>query len=438
MMNVLILDTGKVGLDVALRAQDAGHSVRLWVPNMKGGEPRRMGDGLVNKPRDWHPSMSWADLIIPTDNAFYVNELESYFERGFPIFGCNKAAGELELDREKGQEVLRTAGIEILDYERFDSYAKARERVIETGKTYVSKPIGEADKGLSYVSKSPADMVFKLDRWKRTNSLKEGFVLQEACEGTEIAVGGWFGPGGWSKWKCENWEEKRLMNDGLGINTGEQGTTLRYVRKSKLFEETLAPVTDYLFGIDYVGYVDMNCIVAKDGTPYPLEFTMRFGWPLIMIQMALHKGDPIDWMKALLEGKDTLKVSEDVAVGVVLSHGDYPNNWAAPGENYGFPIDGITKGNKDQVHLVEVAMDKAPVMSGKRVVEEETLVTAGNYVLVVTGTGETVTKARDTCYDTLWGINLPSNRMFRTDISCRLEEELKELQKHGYAEGMKF
>ena len=438
-MKLLVLDTGKVGLDLALRAQAAGHSVRLWVPDYLGsGDRRKMGDNLISKPRDWRPSMEWADMVLPTDNAFYVKELERYFERGYPIFGCNRAAGELELDRDKGQQVLRRFGIKILDYERFDSYEKARARVLETGKTYVSKPIGEADKALSYVSKSPADMVFKLDRWKRANVLKEGFILQEACEGTEIGIGGWFGPSGWGKWKCENWEEKRLMNDGLGINTGEQGTTLRYVKNSTLFEEVLAPVTDYLWSIDYVGYVDMNCMVAKDGTPYPLEFTMRFGWPLIMIQGALHQGDPINWMWDLMKGRDTLRVSEDVAVGVVLSHGDYPYSWYVPKENHGYPLTGISIRNEDQIHLVEVALEKAPVMAGKRVVEEETLVTAGNYILVVTGVGASVSKAREKCYETLWGIDLPSNRMFRTDIGLRLEEELKELQKHGYASGMKF
>lgn len=438
-MKVLVLDTGKVGLDLALRAQDAGHQVRLFVPNFLGrGERRRMGDGLVDRVGEWQSSMKWADLILPTDNAFYIEELEGYFAKGFPIFGCNRDAGELELDREKGQNVLRDAGLEILPFERFDSYAKARKYVLDTGKTYVSKPIGEADKGLSYVAKSPADLVFKLDRWAKQNTLKEGFILQECVKGTEMAVGGWFGPAGWSQHWCENWEEKRLMNDGLGINTGEQGTTLRYAGKSKMAKECLEPLTDYLFDINYVGYVDCNCIVGEDGCPYPLELTMRFGWPLVMIQSALHKGDPVSWMLDLMEGKDTLKVREDVAVGVVLSHGDYPYSWYTPSENCGYPLTGIGKEGKEKIHLVDVCLGVAPVDKGKRVIEEETLVTSGNYVLVVTGCGVGIEAARKESYETLWEIDLPSNRMFRTDIGCRLKEELPKLQKHGYALGMKF
>jgi len=51
---------------------------------------------------------------------------------------------------------------------------------------------------------------------------------------------------------------------------------------------------------------------------------MRPGWPLFQIQQALHKGDPAEWMLDLLDGKDTLKVSKDIACGVVVSIPDYP------------------------------------------------------------------------------------------------------------------
>jgi phosphoribosylamine--glycine ligase len=165
---------------------------------------------------------------------------------------------------------------------------------------------------------------------------------------------------------------------------------------------------------------------------------MRFGWPLAMIQMALHEGDPVEWMYDLLAGRDTLEVSKDIAVGVVLSHGDYPNTYFKPEKNTGFPITGITPMNENDIHMVDVCKMQAPIMKGSRVVDEETYCTAGNYVLVTTGTGKTVEAAREECYKTIWDINIPSNRMFRTDIGKRLEDELPELQKHGYATGMKY
>ena len=93
-----------------------------------------------------------------------------------------------------------------------------------------------------------------------------------------------------------------------------------------------------LHAVGHTGYVDVNCIITEDGTPWPLEFTMRPGWPLFQIQQALHKGDPCEWMLDLLNGEDTLKVSKDVAVGVVISMPDYPYDHLTKDELSGIPI----------------------------------------------------------------------------------------------------
>lgn len=438
-MRILIIDAEKVGLPFALQCQSAGHDVTLWMPLDKSGKPCLIGDGLVSKVKDWRSHITKADLIVLTDNSKYRDDLAPFFNRGFPIFGCNKRAGELELDREVGQDVLKASGIETLPYQIFSNYDDAIKLIRKTGKTYVSKPWGgDPDKSLSYVSRSPADMIFKLERWKKLGSIKGQFLLQEATKGVEMAVGGWFGPGGWSRWLNENWEEKRMMNEGLGVNTGEQGTVMRYVQRSKLFTDTLEPVTRVLQQLNYVGYVDMNCIVGEDGTPWPLEFTMRFGWPHFNLCMTLHEGDPANWMADLLQGRDTLRVKEnEVCCGVVLSHGDYPYGNMGQDETAGFPIDGY-KRFPSTLRLSSVMLADAPVMAHGAVKQASTVCTAGDYVAIATGTGDTVRDAQEAVYRQAWAITWPSNRMFRTDIGNRLKEGLPELQRHGYAKGMRF
>lgn len=439
-MNLLIIDYEGFGLALALRARDAGHAIRLWTPRTRAGKKQEVGKGFegIERPADWQPSMKWADLVLPTDNAHYIDELEAFFVRGFPIYGCNRAGAQLELDRVHGLEILQEYGVEVNGYQAFHDYDKAISYVLQNNKAYASKPLGDGAKGLSYVGKSPADLVFKLKRWKKKNELKNGFLLQELVKGQEMAVGGWFGPGGFSSSICENWEEKRLMNDGLGINTGEQGTVLRYVEKSKLFSEVMEPLTQYLHRINYVGYVDLNCIVNAKGQAIPLEWTTRFGWPLVNIQAFLHEGDPIAWMKDALEGRDTLRTKRDVAVGVVMSHGDYPYSKETPETNSGYPLYGLTPRIERSVAFVKVMKDLAPMQIGAKVVDIDTTVTAGDYVLVATGLGESVQKAAERVYETVWAIDLPSNRMFRTDIGKRLEGDLIELKRHGFASGLKY
>ena len=433
-MKVLVIDADKVGLPISMAAKKAGHQVRLWQP------PSPIGNGLVEKVAAWKPSMGWADLILTTDNSKPIKDLEPYFKAGYPIFGCNEEAGKWELDREVGQQILEECDIETLPYEIFTSYDKAIEYVKKTNECYVSKPWGgNPDKSLSYVSKSPADMVFKLERWKKENKLKGKFLLQKAVEGgVEMAVGGWFGPGGWASPINENWEEKRLMNDGKGPNTGEMGTVMRYVARSKLFKEVLEPVTEKLAATGYVGYVDMNCIVDGKGKPWPLEFTMRFGWPHFNLCMTLHEGDPVEWMLDLWKGKDTLEWKKEVCVGVVMAHGDFPWDKLPPEATTGFPLEGMKMRDLPNLRLTSAMWGKAPTMVGGKVKEQDTYLTAGSYVLVTTGLGGSVEDARKAAYEVADRIVWPHDRIYRTDIGCRLEEMLPSLQKYGYATGMKY
>jgi phosphoribosylamine--glycine ligase len=438
-MKILVIDPCCLLLDLCIRARDDGHQVKWWIPRAPNGEKSLIGDGFFEKVSDWEPWKKWADLIISGDNSKYSREIHPLFASGYPVFGANGKAAELELDRGLGQEVCYQYGIETIPYVILDSWEDAIKHVEKTLGTFVSKPWGgTADKALSYVAQSPEDMIFKLGKWASKGKLKGQLMLQERVKGIEMAVGGWFGPGGFSKNLCENWEEKKFMNEGLGQNTGEQGTILRYVTESKLFMETLEPVTDYLHKISYVGYVDMNTMVVGRKPAAPLEFTMRFGYPLREIQTALHKGDSVEWMLDLLEGRDTLKVSDEVAVGVVLSHGTYPNARPDDPANDGFPMYGITSGLERHVHWTEMQWGKAPVRLGDKIKMVDMPLTAGSYLATVTGTGKTVSDAQEAAYGRIWKLKPPTNRMFRTDIGDRLEEEIPELQKNGYALGMKY
>ena len=412
-----------------------------WIPQgpkRKDGGRFRTGEGLVERVADWEAWMKWADLVFICDNTKYIYKMDEYHKKGLPIFAGNFAASQWELDRKMGDEVFQRAGIKTIPSQTFEKYDDAIKHVKETNKRYASKPNGDADKALSYASKNAADLVFMLEKWKKSNKLKDGFILQEFKAGTEMAVGGWFGLNGFSKHLLENWEYKKLMNDDKGVATGEQGTIMRYVTKSKLADEVLLPLEGMLHGIDYMGYVDVNCIITDDGTPWPLEFTMRPGWPLFQIQQALHKGDPCEWMVDLMQGNDTLKVSNDVACGVVLSIPDYPYNKFQPEDYQGYPIYGVERYELDNVHLSEAMWGKAPAMVDGVVRERELFVTSGNYVLTVSGTGDTVEAARQSAYKRLDKIEVPNSPMWRTDIGKKLEKQIPELRRMGYATGLKY
>jgi phosphoribosylamine--glycine ligase len=434
-VKTLILDNDNLndsacGLDLALRAESAGHKVRYCAG--PGSGP--WGNGMIEKVEEWEPSMDWADLIILTGNATYADALAPYFGKGYPIFGTNSKAAEMELDRAHGQEMLKRYGVDTLPYHTADSIDSAIALVRKHNKPFAIKPWGgTSDKAMTCVPRDTDEAIFMLSRWKE-KGLKGQLMLQEKVDGIEMGIAGWFGPGGFSEMLEESFEHKKFLNDDLGCNTGEMGTVIRHVKQSKLFNQVLQPMEEYLHECNYVGDCNINCIIDEDGKPWPLEFTMRLGWPDFCIRQPLVVGDPLEWMADLVRGKDSFDTFDDVALGILIVHGDFPNGKDGKEAFEGFPIHGINKKDLKSVHFQMVSEGSYESAAGRK----EGLLTAGKYLMVVTGTGETVKDAQKRAYDVAWKIEIPSNTMFRTDIGERLADDLPALHRLGYARGMDF
>jgi phosphoribosylamine--glycine ligase len=234
----------------------------------------------------------------------------------------------------------------------------------------------------------------------------------------------------------ENFEFKKLMPGEIGVNTGEMGTVMKYVtfEESRLAREVLLPLEARLIREGYTGYIDVSVMIGTEGERKgkvnPLEFTSRHGWPLFQIQQALHP-DVAGWMKDALEGRDTFQPSKDVAVGVVVAMPDFPYSKLSRKDVTGFPVFGVTAKNRFNFHPCELMLGEGYNDDGKK---EAMFVSAGDYLAVVTGTDSGVMGAREKAYKNLKTLEIPNSPIYRNDIGKRLEEQLPELQKMGYAE----
>lgn len=439
-MKLLVISTvgGDGELDAVLKAQEHGHKVKWFVPATE--KSKYYGKGMVDRVDDWHPWMRWADLIVLADNTKYLVELDRWRKDGGKVIGATQESATWELNRTLGMDVFRKKGISVPPYKEFSEYDAAISYVKREMQRFVSKPCGdEPDKSLSYVSKSPADLVYMLDRWKKAQKLKGKFILQEFKPGTEMAVGCWIGPEGFASGWCENWEFKKLMAGDVGPNCGEMGTVLRYVEASKLARKVLKPLEAEIVATGHTGYVDVNCIIDENGQPWPLEWTTRMGWPTFNIQLALSKGDPIEWLAGLADGQDFKPWQMDmVATGVVMALPDFPYSHATRKEVVGVPIYGVTKRNEENLHYCNVMMGDSPVETNGKILTMPTLQTAGDYVLVATGTGETIRLARDKAYRAVRSLTIPCSPFWRPDIGSRLKTQLPKIQEQGFATGLLY
>lgn len=427
---------GESELDWLLRCKADGHSVKWFRAEAK----TPIGRGLIDIVDDWRSWMRWADIVFLPDNIRYLKELDFWRERGQKIIGPTVEGASWELNRTLGMKVLEKHGIECPAYKEFSDYDAAISYVKKQDRAFVSKPCGdETDKALSYVAKSPADLVYMLQRWKKASKLKGKFILQEKIDGIECGVGRWFGPGGFSEGYEENVEFKKLMPGDLGVNTGEMGSFLRFAKKSKLGKLVIDPLESALERMGYLGCIDVNVIIDEKGKPWPLEFTNRPGWPAFNIQQALHKGDHLEWLFDLAEGRDAkCFVYDTAAIGVVLAIGDFPHSHMTKKEVTGVPIMGINSSNRDDLHPCQMMAGEAPADCGGNVAMLPCWVTAGDYVMVVTGIGETVSAAAKRAYATVKQINIPTGAMYRNDIGLKLKRQLPKLHDLGYLVGQEY
>ncbi len=432
-MNVLIVDTEGAGLDFAMRCLEAKHEVKMFIRNANDGTRDSTGQGLVERVPEWEKWMQWADVVVPTLNGVYLDRLEDFRKLGYPIFGPSKQSAQLEIQRGYGMQMFKKHGIEVPPYKMFPTLDAAEAYCWKQDRRYVFKTLGtEEDKALTYVATDSADMISAIRNWRRRGKkLKGSCMLQDVIDGIEFGVSRWMGKQGFFGPYGENVEHKKLMSGDYGPNTGETGSLMWYTPKSKLGRQVLDPLEADLLAMGHRGDLDVNCIVDSAGKAWPLEFTARLGWPAFDIMQAQHE-EPVQWMSDALAGRDTLKADTNPHIGVLMAIPPFPNKHVIRDAVIGHPIRGITPDNWDSIHLGSVMMGKdVDIMNGKPK-DKEMFLTAGEYVAVITGSGDTIRKARRSAYRTVDQIRV-KDAMIRDDIGLDFMGKLPELQQHGYA-----
>ena len=424
---LLIADAGDGLLDLAIQAAAGNHEVRTFIRKYDD-RTRPIGKGLVNQVEDWRAHMDWSDIAVLEGNGVYMSDMDVWRARGKLIVGGNAESAAWELDRKKGMEVFRKAGIPIPDFREFTDYDTAISFVERRGEVYYSKPCSDtADKSLSAKTGIAEDPAWMLRKWKKKHGRPPcPFLLQESITGIEFAAGAWWGPAGWADGWEENFEFKHFCAGDVGPNTGEMGTVMRYVRDSKLARQMLRPLEPALDKLGYVGNVDVNCIVDDNGSAWPLEFTMRLGWPAYNIETDLFDADPIEFFHALASGGSTKGAHRigEVAVGVIAAIPPFPHSPRDYEDLVGIPIHGATE-----------AFHPCEAMAGEAA---GTLASAGSYLGVSVGREPTVREAARGSYRALRKISIPASLLYRNDIGRRLSRDLPQLQDHGFATGMTY
>jgi phosphoribosylamine--glycine ligase len=407
--------------DLAWEVQKEGHLVKYCILSRKDQD---VADGLVEKVADWKSELEWPDVVVFDDTGF-GDEAEKLRREGRAVVGGSRASDRLEEDRDFGQSEMKAAGLTTLPNWDFDSFDTAIDFVRKNPDRYVVKPNGKAqnEKVLSFVGQEEdgRDLVTMLDHYKKGWGSKiRSFQIQKFVAGVEVAVGAFFNGKDFVLPAFVNFEHKRMFNDDIGPSTGEMGTTAFWTGENALFRRTLGRMKDRIQG--YVGYIDINCIANAHGI-FPLEFTTRFGYPTINLQIegVLSKWGEFLWAMAKGEPFE-LRTKRGFQVAVVVGVPPFP--FVDP--------DAFRKYSEDAIVLFKKEIREGLHPCDLKLVDGDWRL-AGNsgYALVITGSGPTMQDAQREAYNRVKNIMIP-NMFYRTDIGERWQRDGDLLQTWGY------
>ncbi len=409
--------------DLAWEVRKEGHEVRYHIMSKAD---REVGDGFVEKVERWEDHKDWADVIVFDDCEFGAMA-ERLRREGKSVVGGSAYSDKLEMDRDFGQEEMKGAGMNTLPKWDFDSFDAAIEFIEKNPGRYVVKPSGRAqnEKVLSFVGQEEdgLDVMTMLRHYKKGWSSKiKTFQLQKFVSGVEVAVGAFFNGSDFLLPVFINFEHKRMFNDEIGPQTGEMGTAGFWFPSSSIFQQTLLKMKDRLAACGYTGYVDINCIVNARGI-YPLEFTCRFGYPTVNLQIEGILSKWGDLLTALAKGESfNLRTKKGFQVCVVIAVPPFPF----------VDADAFRKFSEDAAVIFKKPTPVGVHPCDVRLVDGDWRL-AGNsgYALVVSGSGSTMDDARREAYNRVKNIIIP-NMFYRTDIGERWYREGDLLQTWGY------
>ena len=421
--------------DLAWQIKKEGHEVKIYI---KAECDQDVYDGFLDKVSNWEEYKDWADVIV-FDDVGFGKVADSLRKEGKLVIGGSEYTDKLEEDREFAQNEMKRTGMTVLPHWDFSDFDSAIDFIKTNPECYVFKPSGgisNTQKGILFLGQDEdgRDLIEILEQNKKTWAKKiKKFQLQKMAVGVEISVGVFFNGEDFIYPVNITFEHKKLFPGDIGPYTGEMGTLMYWSQPNEIFRDTLLKIKSELVKAGYVGHIDINSIANAKGI-FPLEFTSRFGYPQINIQMegvtspwgeffySMAKGENYEFFYKLAKKEYVgLKTKKGFHVGVCVVVPPFPFEDKKEAFIYKDLSIIFKKNNTDGMHLGDVKM-----INGTWVVAGET-----GYVLVATGSGLTVDDARRQVYSRINNIIL-QNMFYRTDIGVKWYEESDKLQTWGY------
>jgi phosphoribosylamine--glycine ligase len=433
-MVFLFINIGGDWESIAQRVKAEGHSIYYFKSkeNLKGREDTGVGifekDEIVDDFWEVINKTDKKDLYILFDDNGYGDMADFLRLHGYHVIGGSAFCDKIEHERSLGTTLMKIIGLKVPPTHVFDKIDDGIKFVMSQpeDEKFVFKPEGEEFAGSSktYTSKGQQDLVDYL-RWIKENELEKHYTiakyeLQEFIEGEEADFGYFFnGEDFVGKGGCIDIEEKKSADGNKGQAIGCAGNVVLYIKHGKFYDQYVSKLIPFLRKVHYVGQISINCIFSsKDGQPYGLEFTPRFGWDSVITEFSIYQEDNVklsDFFMALANKTPFEFDTKKIATGVRVFTGSITlDKEDVSGRYFSFP-----KRLEKYLWFYSVAKKE-----GSYTIED-------NPVLVANYAAPTLQKSIDGVYKIMKQLNIP-DILYRMEIGQRAEEVLTFLRNWGW------
>lgn len=384
----------------------------MWV---RDDEVAHRGAGLVERATFEKLGDDLEELNIIVDCTGLGILCDMLRKAGYSVIGGSRLADKLEGDRAYASDVMKRSGIAVPKSRSFKEWEAAFEFVEKNEGRFVFKPEGDLSGTIpSYVSTGPDDLLEVLKNAQaKAPKIEPRFTLQEFVEGTCVSTEIWFDGNQVIEGLTNHTiERKHLMNDDTGPSGGCVGNVVWACGDCPICDQTVYKLIPFLQSHGYVGPIDVNAVVDKEGGTYGLEFTPRFGYDAFPTLLELLDGAVGE---LLAGGNSPVGLKSGFAAGVRLTLSPWPAEKHKGPE--GLPIHGLNRSRLEHFYIYDVMEDV-----------EGNLCTAGGYAIigVANGYGENIDEAFSQAYRLVDRLEIP-DKQFRTDLSEVCQKDYRRL-----------
>lgn len=415
MANFFIISEGGDGLGLAIRLKAEGHNVAIQI---KDSRLEERGENLVEK-----DTLQAFNPVIIADCTGSGYLLDTYRSSGLYTFGGSQIADKLESDRSFASQAFRESGIQEPDSQSFKNWEDGEAFASEQKDIrLVFKPEGKWSGNIpSYVSKDLDDLLSYMKQIRSTiGEAEPEFVLQEFIEGICISSEVWYARDHFIFPTNHTLERKQFLCGDLGPSGGCTGNVVwRCDEDDCSLCRQLFRLQGFLKRHAYVGPIDINSVVDKEGNIYALEFTPRLGYDAFpTLLYGLYDGNFGDFIEDCAKGRgpDTMPLRSGFSAGVRISTPPWPSEDFKSKAN--LPIRGLRGDFDEKFYFYEVSRREAKLTTSGGVGIIGVVVEHGDSI------GEAFAKAYEVCSE----IKIQDSQ-YRNDLTEAFLKDYRSLNK---------